>query len=106
MKNKNTSILKGLISDKKKVVIVPHTSPDGDAIGSSLALMHLLKNMGHTVNVLSPNQPPYFLKWSPGFEEIIYYEFDEEKCSQKSTKQNNILVLNYEFDFYICSFFL
>ena len=95
MKNKNTSILKGLISDKKKVVIVPHTSPDGDAIGSSLALMHLLKNMGHTVNVLSPNQPPYFLKWSPGFEEIIYYEFDEEKCSKIINNSDLIFTLDF-----------
>ena len=37
--------LKNLLSKKKKIVITTHTNPDGDAIGSSLALFLLFKKM-------------------------------------------------------------
>ena len=35
--------LKNLLSKENKIVITTHTNPDGDAIGSSLALFHLFK---------------------------------------------------------------
>lgn len=47
MKNENIVVLKELLFRKKNIVIIPHTNPDGDAIGSSLALMHLLNSIDH-----------------------------------------------------------
>ena len=35
--------LKNLLSKEKKIIITTHTNPDGDAIGSSLALFIYLK---------------------------------------------------------------
>ena len=63
-----TSILevKKLLSTSKKVVIVPHKNPDGDAMGSTLGLCHFLKKLGHTAIVIAPNDYPSFLKWIPG----------------------------------------
>ena len=37
--------LKKLLSKEKKIIITTHTNPDGDAVGSSLALYHFLKKM-------------------------------------------------------------
>ena len=58
--------LKKLLSKKQKIVIIPHKNPDGDAIGSSLALMHFLNSKLHESFVVSPNDYPSFLKWLPG----------------------------------------
>ena len=43
------SELKTLLNIPKSIVIVPHKNPDGDAIGSTLALYHYLKTYGHNV---------------------------------------------------------
>ena len=53
-----------------KAVIISHQKPDGDAMGSSLALFHFLKKMGHEVSVISPTNWASFLNWMPGVEEI------------------------------------
>ena len=40
----------------KKIVIVPHRNPDGDAMGSTLGLYHFLLKLNHEVVVISPNE--------------------------------------------------
>ncbi len=57
-----------------KIVIVTHVSPDGDALGSSLGLMHFLETQGKDVHVIVPNAFPDFLRWMPGAKEIIRYD--------------------------------
>lgn len=49
----------------KKIKIVPHYNPDGDAIGSALALYILLKKMNKDVEVISPSHFPGFLNFLP-----------------------------------------
>ena len=43
---KSVRRLKELIDDSEKILIISHTAPDGDAIGSSLAAMHVLMSIG------------------------------------------------------------
>lgn len=57
-----------------KIVIITHLSPDGDAIGSSLALFHFLREMDKQVNIIIPNAFPDFLKWMKGINDILIYE--------------------------------
>ena len=57
-----------------KIVIVSHVSPDGDAIGSSLGLLHFLETQGKDVHVIVPNAFPDFLKWMPGAKDIVRYD--------------------------------
>src|SRR5574344_12598 len=60
-----------LVDSAKRIVIVGHTSPDGDALGASLALWHWLKGKNKEVTVVMPNMFPDFLKWLPGANEVI-----------------------------------
>ena len=46
---------KDFLKESRKVVITSHRNPDGDAIGSSLAVYHLLKDLGKEVSVITPN---------------------------------------------------
>lgn len=68
-----------LIDNAKKVVVCAHVSPDGDAIGSTLALKHWLTRKGKQVTVVVPNIFPDFLHWMPGAEEVkVYLKHEEE----------------------------
>ncbi|MFO7978993.1 MAG: DHH family phosphoesterase, partial [Bacteroidales bacterium] len=64
---------KELLSDKSlPIVIVTHTNPDGDAVGSSLGLYEYLRLAGHTdVQVITPNSYPEFLKWMPNNDKVL-----------------------------------
>lgn len=67
----------------KKVVITMHQKPDGDAMGSTLALYHLLVKLGHQVQVISPTNWSSFLNWMPGCDRVWDYEktkADSEAC--------------------------
>lgn len=49
----------GLFTDVKTVAICGHVNPDGDALGSCLALAYLLRQTGHTVTcLLAQDSPP------------------------------------------------
>ena len=69
---------KGLMASSKNVVITTHVSPDGDAIGSSLALALWLKKEGYSAQVITPDDYPAFLHWLPGHETVLCFDRDEE----------------------------
>ena len=62
------------INQSNNVVILTHMSPDGDAMGSSLAMRHFLESLGKQVSVIVPNAFPDFLAWLPKANEDIIYE--------------------------------
>ncbi|MCQ2286437.1 MAG: DHH family phosphoesterase [Bacteroidales bacterium] len=69
-----------------EVAIVSHYNPDGDAVGSSLALYHFFKNAGCKVTSILANQFPDFLHWMPGSGDILIAENHLKKA--KSTIEN------------------
>ena len=83
------------LSKANNIVIVPHKGPDGDAIGSSLGLYHFLKEKGHHVSVIAPNDYPNFLKWLPGQEDILIYEKDYMLCKPLITNADIIFTLDF-----------
>jgi len=96
MKKSNIIKLKELLSSPQKIVIIPHKNPDGDALGSSLALMHYLKNKLHQTFVISPNDYPEFLKWLPGESTILKFSQKEKKI--KSIINNSSLIFAMDFN--------
>jgi bifunctional oligoribonuclease and PAP phosphatase NrnA len=87
--------IKPLLESPKRVVITMHQKPDADAMGSSLALFHYLKQKGHTVTVISPTNFPDFLKWMPGAADVL----DFESMAEKSMKALEGLDLLFCLDF-------
>ena len=57
------------IEKVQNICILAHERPDGDAIGSSLAFYHILRDMGKNVEVLMKKVPKTF-DFLPGFEAI------------------------------------
>lgn len=70
-----------LLRSAQSVAIVTHMSPDGDAMGSSLAMKRYLQLTGmDPVAVLVPNSFPEFLQWLPGAGDVIVFEEKEEEA--------------------------
>ena len=87
--------LKEIISRPQKIIITTHRGPDGDAIGSSLALYNLLIKLGHTVNVITPNDYASFLHWLPGNDFVTEYESSKETAVKMVEDANIIFMLDF-----------
>lgn len=61
--------IKEEINKAKDIVILTHENPDGDAIGSALAMYLTLKRLGKEVDVIIPEFPKIF-KFLPCSEEV------------------------------------
>ncbi|CAN5780513.1 bifunctional oligoribonuclease/PAP phosphatase NrnA [soil metagenome] len=96
MATKGISKLRKLLAKPKKIAIVTHWSPDGDAIGSSLGLWNFLKKKGHDVTVIVPNEYPEFLNWMYGQKQVV----DATKNKKKAdlTLKNAELIFCLDFN--------
>jgi len=63
-----------------RIVVVAHMSPDGDAVGSALAMTHFLRDKEKKVEVILPDSIPEFLSWLPGADRIICYSDHKESA--------------------------
>lgn len=79
-----------LLAEPKKIFIVSHYKPDGDAMGSSLGLYHYLLQLGHQPTVVSPSAVPGFLQWLPGNSEVLNFEV-EEKAVLKALEDSHFI---------------
>ncbi|MBR7153923.1 MAG: DHH family phosphoesterase [Paludibacteraceae bacterium] len=70
--------MRQLTEQAQHIVIFTHMAPDGDAMGSSLALWHYLQK----ATVIVPNAFPAFLSWMPGADKIRIYEKEAEACNK------------------------
>ena len=84
LSEENISALRRLLDDESKhnVVIVSHTNPDGDALGSSLALRAMFRHCGHKVTCIVPNKYPYFLDELCGVRNILTFKTCEAEAAE------------------------
>ena len=83
------------IDQAENIIIVVHVGPDGDAMGSSLALWHYLMTLEKTPLVIVPNAFPNFLAWMPGAEYILVYEDYKERCGELIAQTDLIFTLDF-----------
>ncbi len=91
----NIDEIKELLSSPKNIVITTHKNPDGDAIGSSLALLHYLLSLGHNALVITPNEYPDFLKWMPGEDTVLKYNGQAQVAQSKIKEADLIFTLDF-----------
>jgi phosphoesterase RecJ-like protein len=89
------NVLNEKIENSQKIVITSHQSPDGDAVGSSLALGHYLRDLGKDVTVILPDALPPFLKWMPGCSDILLFESSATTCAEHIENADMIFILDY-----------
>ena len=84
-----------LIKEPKRIVIISHVNPDGDAVGSSLALYNVLIKEKHQVNVITPNEYPSFLAWMKGSKNIVVYSKETAKAAEAMMHADIIFCLDF-----------
>ena len=89
------TLWKDLFSNTCRVVVTGHLGPDGDAMGSSLALAFWLKSCGCQVSVVMPNLYPDFLSWLPGADEVINAQMDSSRAATLISQADVVLCADY-----------
>ena len=86
--------IKEIFSKKKNIILIPHSSPDADALGSCLALYHFFTHE-NDVSVISPNKYTEILNFLPGSENVIVYENNIEKSKNLFKDADVIFTLDF-----------
>lgn len=87
-------LVKKILSKKKNIVITTHKTPDGDALGSSLALLSAFNDF-HSVHVIVPNEFPNNLQFLPLIEQVIVYETEISKSNDLIQQADLIFCLDF-----------
>ncbi len=83
------------ISSSRKVAVLTHSNPDGDAIGSSLALALALSQHEIDAQVIIPDGLPDFLRWLPGIERSTTFAYKREKAIEIIEEADLIFCLDF-----------
>ncbi len=92
---KNFEELKTYLDTPRKIVIIGHRNPDGDAVGSTLGLKFYLDKKGHKTQVLMPNEFPDFLKWLDGTDDIFLFDKQNRQCLKAINSSDIIFLLDF-----------
>lgn len=92
---KDIQAIESLLATPKKIAIIPHRNPDGDAMGSTLGLYHFLLKNNHKPVVISPNEFPDFLSWLPGSETVKIFEKEKENSTLLLKEAEIIFTLDF-----------
>lgn len=84
-----------LLEVPSRIIVTSHYNPDGDALGSSLALTSYLLKKGHKVSMILPNDFPDFLNWMPGIEDTLIYFHKSKTADELIANASVIFCLDY-----------
>ena len=87
--------LRALINGAGRIAITCHKSPDGDALGASLALCHVLRRLGKNASVVTPDMPPKALEFVPGLRDIEVFTKHELRSRNILTEAQLIFCLDF-----------
>lgn len=76
----NTAALQEFLKETRNIIITTHQKPDGDAMGSSLALYNYFSEKGHHVRFISPTEYPQYFSYLPGYDDVWNYIEDPNLC--------------------------
>ena len=89
-----------MIGSAQHIVIFTHMAPDGDAMGSALAMWHYIKQLTAngqqlTATIIVPNAFPAFYNWMPGADQIRIYEREPEPCNALIEQADLFICLDF-----------
>lgn len=60
-----------LINDAQKIIVIQAENPDGDSLGSSLALEEILGDLGKDVVLYCPVEIPKYMRYINGWDRVV-----------------------------------
>lgn len=95
LSEKQLETLNQLIVNAQNIIICCHKSPDGDALGSSLAWYEFLQSIGKTATVVIPDAFPDFLQWMPNTDKIVRYDKHTDTAGQLLDRADLIFCFDF-----------
>jgi phosphoesterase RecJ-like protein len=92
---KYTKELRKLFESSRNILLISHVNPDGDAIGSQLALYHYLTYKGKNAGMISPNHLQEFLKWMDGSTQINVFIRNRKACIKLIREADLIIFIDF-----------
>ena len=89
------SDLKSRLASPQDIVILTHRNPDGDALGSSLALALYLRQSMHQVSVILPSEYPLSFSFLPEVDQCMVFDYEPEECIDKIKKATMVFCLDF-----------
>jgi bifunctional oligoribonuclease and PAP phosphatase NrnA len=83
------------INMANSILILSHKNPDGDALGSGLALMNYFTNTEKNAAFIVPDQMPQYLSWMPGFEKVIVQKSQPSRAIEWIEKSDLIILVDF-----------
>lgn len=95
LKQKQTKAFKEAVDKAEQVVILTHTNPDGDAIGSVTALSSYLKSRGKACKIVVPNPFPKNLAFMDRGKTILINSRHKEAVKRVFEESGLIIALDF-----------
>lgn len=91
----NIDAIRQVVERGRRFVVLAHKNPDGDAVGSTLAMCHYLRSVGKDAVVVLPNVFPAFLSWVPGADAVLFYDKEKECCDTAIAEADVLFCLDF-----------
>ena len=92
---KGFEALKSFLKKPRNIVVIGHRNPDGDAMGSTLALKLYLDKKGHKTTVVVPNEYPAFLHWLPSSNTTYRFDWQNSQSVRAINSSDIIFLLDF-----------
>lgn len=86
---------KDLIDDAEHIAIIAHAAPDGDAVGSAMAMYHFLFSIDKEATVIFPDPFPAFLHFIPSVDNALYFKGNEDKVKEVCDRVDLIICVDF-----------
>lgn len=94
----NINMLNMMLSKAESIVITTHMKPDGDALGSSMAMYHFLRMNGKKSRIVLPHRQPANIDFLIGEDDrssIYIYEEGKEEAELAISSADLIICLDF-----------
>ncbi|MBT8232230.1 MAG: bifunctional oligoribonuclease/PAP phosphatase NrnA [Saprospiraceae bacterium] len=92
---KEIAEIKDILASPKSITILTHRNPDGDALGSSLALKFFLEKFNHVAKVILPSEYPVNFGYLNGIEDCIVHDLNRERAMDAIKSAEVIFCLDF-----------
>jgi len=87
--------IKELLAFPKAISIITHRNPDGDALGSSLGLKHLLEKLNHSVKVILPSEYPLNFSFLKDIDDCMVFDLSHDECRAQIKQSDIVFCLDF-----------
>ena len=95
MNYSNFKDIEHFLLSSKNIVLSTHTNPDGDTLGSALALFHFLKQKDVHAHLITPQLASENLRWLPGYDLFVPFDIQEQKAKDLIRQADLIVHIDY-----------